>query len=219
LQEVGNHLLYNRLIERERRPVAHMLLMVLWILATPDSLRSVALRFAISKSEVHDHYVLIIGVLRDMTATYITWPNDMERNIIKRNCQRISNFPGIVGIMDGSHVFIKAPREERAAYRNYKFGQSIKVQAVVADSLLVRDVYIGEVCSLHDARVFRRSPLCRSILQRPSCEKKYFEMAMFREFALLLVFRSRELLFLIILIFLDLSPFRKYTRRPTSEDY
>ncbi|XP_052128667.1 putative nuclease HARBI1 [Frankliniella occidentalis] len=134
LQEIGNHLVDNMLMERERRPVAHILLMVL--------------------------------VLRDMKDTYITWPNAEERNTIKRNCQRISNFPGIVGIMDGSHIFIKAPKEERAAYRNYKYGYSIKVQAVVDDSLLVRDAYIGEVVSLHDARVFRRSPLCRSILQR-----------------------------------------------------
>ncbi|KAE8737669.1 hypothetical protein FOCC_FOCC016867 [Frankliniella occidentalis] len=152
LQEIGNHLVDNMLMERERRPVAHILLMVLWILATPDSFRSVALRFGVSKSEVHDHYVLVIRVLRDMKDTYLTWPNAEERNTIKRNCQRISNFPGIVGIMDGSHVFIKAPKEERAAYRNYKFGYSIKVQAVVDDSLLVRDAYIGEVGSLHDAR-------------------------------------------------------------------
>ncbi|XP_052129406.1 uncharacterized protein LOC127750850 [Frankliniella occidentalis] len=155
LQEVGNYLVDNNLLIREKRPVAHKLLMVLWIMATPDSFRSVALRFAVSKSEVHDHYVLIIGVLREMADTYVTWPNEEERNTIKRNCQRISDFPGIV-----------APQEEKAAYRNYKFGYSIKVQAVLDDSLLVRDVYIGEVGSLHDARVFRRSPLCRSILQR-----------------------------------------------------
>ncbi|KAE8740402.1 hypothetical protein FOCC_FOCC014081 [Frankliniella occidentalis] len=79
LQEVGNYLVDNNLLIREKRPVAHKLLMVLWIMATPDSFR---------------------------------------------------------------------------------------IQAVLDDSLLVRDVYIGEVGSLHDARVFRRSPLCRSILQR-----------------------------------------------------
>ncbi|KAE8749575.1 hypothetical protein FOCC_FOCC003563 [Frankliniella occidentalis] len=92
--------------------------------------------------------------------------DEAERYSIKRNCERISNFPGIVGIMDGSHISIIAPIEEKAAYRNYHHGYSIKVQAVVDDRLLVRDAYIGEVGSLHDARVFRRSPLCRNILMR-----------------------------------------------------
>ncbi|XP_052127877.1 uncharacterized protein LOC127750364 [Frankliniella occidentalis] len=166
LQEVGDYLTEEELLIRERRPVAHMLLMVVWIMATPDSFRSVALRFGVSKSEVHDHYVLTIRALREMRGTYITWPNEAKRNSIKANCERISNFPGIVGIMDGSHINIIAPTIEKAAYRNYKFCYSIKVQAVVDHTLLVTDAYIGEVGSLHDARVFRGSPLLRNILRR-----------------------------------------------------
>lgn len=156
---------HNRLI-RERRPLAHILLMVLWIMATPDSFRSVALRFGVYKSELHNHYVYIIEALREMSATYVTWPNRHERNVMKRVCHQISEFPGIVGIMDASHVPILAPIEDRAAHRNYHHGYSIKVQTVVDHNYVVRDAYIGEAGSLHDARVFRRSPLYLNILQR-----------------------------------------------------
>ena len=33
---------------------------------------------------------------------------------------------------------------------------------------MIRDLYVGEAGSLHDARVFRTSPLCRNILYRPA---------------------------------------------------
>ncbi|KAE8741775.1 hypothetical protein FOCC_FOCC012683 [Frankliniella occidentalis] len=68
--------------------------------------------------------------------------------------------------MDGSHVPIIAPIEDKAAFRNYHHQYSIKVQAVVDHKLLVTDIYIGEAGSLHDIRVFRRRPLCRNILSR-----------------------------------------------------
>ncbi|KAK3930999.1 Protein ANTAGONIST OF LIKE HETEROCHROMATIN PROTEIN 1, partial [Frankliniella fusca] len=119
--EVGNDLEDSGLSVREKRPVAHMMLMVLWIMATPDSFRSVALRFAVSKSEVRDHYVLIIKGLKDFAQAYVKWPDQEERDNIIRSCQAISDFPGIVGIMVGYHVSIKGPEEAKAAYTNYKF--------------------------------------------------------------------------------------------------
>lgn len=137
--------------------------MVLWILATPDTFQSVALRFGVYPKEVHNHYVLLIKALRKMGRSYVRWPTENDRRITKGNLQRISGFPGIIGMMDGMHVEIPSPAEDKAAYRNFHHGFSVKVQAVCDDKLLVRDVYIGEAGSLHDSRVFRRSPLCRNL--------------------------------------------------------
>ncbi|KAK3916262.1 Putative nuclease [Frankliniella fusca] len=148
--------------------ISHHLLMVLWILATPDTFRSVALRFGVYPSGVHDAYKYILLALVEMGEQYVTWPNQEERNVIKRRLQRVSDFPGIVGIMDGSHIPITAPHEEKAAYRNYHHGYSVKLQVVCDDRLLVRDMYVGEAGSLHDARVFRRSPVCRRLLENPN---------------------------------------------------
>lgn len=160
---MGNHLIAENRLQRERRPLPHMLLMVLWILATPDTFRSVALRFGLYPSEVHNHYVTIIVALREMSPRFVYWPDAVERREMQRRMERISGIPGICGIMDGRHVPIPAPSEDQASYRNYHHGHSVKIQAVVDDLGLVRDAYIGEAGSLHDSRVFRRSHLCRNL--------------------------------------------------------
>lgn len=163
ITEVGNHLIEKNRLQRERRPLPHLLLMVLWILSTPDSFRSVALRFGVYPSEVHNHYVTIIVALQEMGPRFIYWPEAAHRHEMQRRMERISGIPGICGIMDGRHVPLPAPSEDQVSYRNYHHGHSIKIQAVVDDLGLVRDVYIGEAGSLHDGRVFRRSPLCRNL--------------------------------------------------------
>ncbi|KAE8752340.1 hypothetical protein FOCC_FOCC000812 [Frankliniella occidentalis] len=168
LQDIGNHLIEEQRLKRERRPLSHILLMVLWILATPECFRAVALRYEACPSEVHDAYVYIIEALRELAPRFITWPNQEERVVIKANMRRISDFPGIVGIIDGCNVPISAPVEDKAAYRDYHHQYSIKMQAVCDDKLLLRDLYVGEAGSLHDARVFRRSPLCSNLLEDPN---------------------------------------------------
>lgn len=102
-----------------------------------------------------------------MGGRYIAWPDAAERIRIKTNMERISGFPGCVGMLDGKHITITKPHEEPAAYRNRHHNYSILVQGVCDDNLMIRDLYVGEAGSLHDARVFRRSPLCRNMLYRP----------------------------------------------------
>ncbi|KAK3910182.1 Protein ANTAGONIST OF LIKE HETEROCHROMATIN PROTEIN 1, partial [Frankliniella fusca] len=120
-------------LKRERRYFAHILLMVLWILATPDTFRSVALRFGVCPGKVHEYYAYIIEALRELGQFLIKWPNADQRQRMKASCERRSGFPGVVGIIDVCHVPISAPSEEPAAYRDYKNQYSISVQAVCDD--------------------------------------------------------------------------------------
>lgn len=154
----------NGTIIRERTDFGEILMMVIWILATPDSYRSVALRFGVHPSEVHMHYKYVIKGICQLGPRYIRWPTEAERNRSKTSLFRRTGFPGIVGIMDAKHFSITKPLEDAAAHRNYHHGYSMKVQAVCDENLLVRDIYVGEAGSLHDSRIFRRSPLCRGIL-------------------------------------------------------
>lgn len=164
--DITNHLQDKNVIVElpNGRPFSHQLLMVLWIFATPDSFRSVALRFDSYKSDVHRYYVKIITALREMAPRYIKWPTREERYQIKTHMQGYSEFPGVIGMIDGKHFEISKPLEEPAAYRDHHHRFSIKAQAVCDHTLLIRDLYVGEAGSLHDARVFRRSPLCQSII-------------------------------------------------------
>lgn len=152
-------------MKRERRPLQDILLMVLWLMATPDSFRSVALRFGDHPSTLWYFYAYIIEALRELASTYIKWPDAEERIVIKDYFRRCTDFPGVVGCIDCTHVYVTAPVNDSRQYVNRHHTYSLKTQAVVDHNLLVRQLHVGEVGSMHDQRVFRRSPLCHEILQ------------------------------------------------------
>lgn len=163
LNAVANHLVAENRIQRVRNPLDLSLMMVLWILANPDTFRSTAVHFGVRPGTVHFHYCYIIEALREMAPQYIQWPSAHERAEIKGRFEGYSGFPGIVGCIDGTHCMITAPVNQKALYRNYKHTYSMKASVVCDDNLLIRDMHVGEVGSMHDARVFRRSPLCRQL--------------------------------------------------------
>lgn len=147
-----------------------ILLMVLWLLATPDSFRSVALRFGVNPGTLYYFYSYIIEALRELSTSYITWPTAEERNRISHAFEEASGFPGIIGCIDCTHVYITAPLDDAAQYTNRHHTYSVNTQTVVDHNLLVRSIKVGEVGSMNDKRVFRRSPLYRDILLKPPGE-------------------------------------------------
>lgn len=165
VQTVGNHLYERRILQRHKTDVQDMLLMVLWVLATPDSFRSVALRFGRRPSTLWKFYSYIIMALRELAPRFIAWPTDGERRTIKEAFERATGFPGVIGCIDGTHVNISAPLEDAAHYVNRHDTHSMNVQAVVDHTLLVRHLHVGEVGSMNDSRVFRRSPLLHDLLK------------------------------------------------------
>lgn len=139
--------------------------MVIWIIATPDSFRSVALRFGVRPSTLWYFYSYIIEALREMAPRFITWPDAEERADISAAFLRATGFPSVIGCVDGTHVNITAPVRDRNNFINRHHTYSINVQAVVDNNLLVRDLHVGEPGSMQDRRVFRRSPLYSRLLQ------------------------------------------------------
>lgn len=69
----------------------------------------------------------------------------------------------MLGAIDGCHIEIRAPCKDHTSYINRKGFHSINLQAVCDCNLRFTDVYIGEVGSVHDARVFKRSPRFQTI--------------------------------------------------------
>jgi hypothetical protein len=63
------------------------------------------------------------------------------------------------GLIDGSHVRIDKPGEDPESYINRKKYFSVQLQAVVNEKGKFIDVFIGYPGSVHDARVFRNSPI------------------------------------------------------------
>ncbi|KAK3925322.1 Putative nuclease [Frankliniella fusca] len=153
--------------ERERTSFNDIMLMVIWLLATPDSFRSVALRFGVVPSTLYYFYIYIVEALRELAPRYISWPKEEERIVIKETFQRATGFPGVIGCIDCTHVYITAPVHDAQQYVNRNHKYSINVQAVVDHNLLVLQLHVGEAGSVNDARVFRKSNLHCDLLRRP----------------------------------------------------
>ncbi|XP_052125219.1 uncharacterized protein LOC127749746 [Frankliniella occidentalis] len=165
LETLANYMMDTGRIIRVRNRLDVPLLMTLRILANPDTFRSVALHFGVLPGSVHENYSIIIECLREMAPIYIKWPDAQEREHISSVFEAYSGFPGVVGVIDGTHNVITAPSQQAERYRNRYKTYSFNTMAVCDHNLLIRDLHVGEVGSLHDSRVFRRSPLFRKLLE------------------------------------------------------
>ncbi|XP_052129337.1 uncharacterized protein LOC113207160 [Frankliniella occidentalis] len=163
-------MLDNGKILRVRKRLDHPLLMVLWVLANPDTFRSVALHFGVLPGSLHDHYSALTVCFREMAPLYVKWPDAARRREISAAFEGYSGFPGIAGVIDGTHNNITAPAVQKEKYRNRHHTFSLNTQAVCDNRLLILDFHVGEVGSLHDARVFRRSPLYRTLIENENNE-------------------------------------------------
>lgn len=138
-----------------------MLLIALWIFATPESYRSVARRFGVSRSTAWQCVSRVSLALMELNATdkIISWPNAGRRDVIKAGFQKADNsgFPGTIGAIDGCHIAIPAPKEDSVYYVNRKGIFSILLQGICDHETKFIDCYIGEVGSVHDATMLRRS--------------------------------------------------------------
>lgn len=77
-------------------------------------------------------------------------------------CEEFSRKRGInnvLGAIDSTHIQIVKPAVNSRSYCNRKKFFSINLQVVVDSDMRFTNIYCGEPCSLHDARVFRRSLL------------------------------------------------------------
>ena len=82
-----------------------------------------------------------------------------ERN--KEDFLAIANFPNIVGVIDGTHIRIVAPKEQEEVYVNRKGFHSINVQIVFDASYRILEILAKWPGSVHDARILNSSGLSR----------------------------------------------------------
>lgn len=75
----------------------------------------------------------------------------------------MSNFPGVVGAIDGCHIPISAPTEHPNSYINRKGFHSILLQGICDHRMKFIDVFTGICGSVHDARVWRLSDIQQMI--------------------------------------------------------
>lgn len=134
-------------------------------MATPDSYRSICVKFGVGKATAFRSVRRVTYALHCIAPRFIQWPSEVADNVIDQFA-RVRGFPGVIGAIDGTHIKIRAPLTDSASYINRKGFPSINLQVVCDSRGLFTHCYAGEVGSVHDARVFRNSPVI-GFLERP----------------------------------------------------
>lgn len=89
-----------------------------------------------------------------------------ETEIKKAEFVQIAGFPKVIGVIDGTHVRITAPKEFEAEYVNRKRYHSINTQIVFDARYRILDIVAKWPGSVHDARILNESALNRVLFGR-----------------------------------------------------
>lgn len=112
---------------------------------------------------VHDTCAAIIQALQSQNITFPVG-NDLQ-NVIE-GFEAKWQMVQCAGAIDGCHIPVRPPAMNHTDYYNRKGWYSVKLQAVVDDQYLFRDVMVGWSGSVHDARVMSRSQLYHRVVNK-----------------------------------------------------
>ena len=141
-------------------PLEDRLLMFLWFMASLDKYSAIADRFGTSESTASYAIRNLITFVHDyLLDVVILWPTPQEQQEIKDMYFDLKGFPGVIGMIDGTHIAIKKPSLRGIDYFNRKDYYSIVLQAVAREDLRFTNVFAGFPGKVHDARVLRHSAL------------------------------------------------------------
>lgn len=119
-------------------------------------------RFGISKGTLHFLLSQFSNMFKDhiFLQNLISWPTTEEKlkEISEKFSQR-AGFPNVVGAIDGTYVPFSGPSEHRDSYICRKGFPAMQLQGVCDSQLKFLDVFCAYPVSVHDARVYRNSPL------------------------------------------------------------
>ena len=96
---------------------------------------------------------------------HVKWPNNYKNMTVafEQRC----GFPGVIGVIDGTHIPLVGVGKDRASFINRKGFLNLQLQATCTSDLKFTDLVCGWPGSVHDARVFRCSPLANMLLNLP----------------------------------------------------
>ncbi|KAK3920737.1 Putative nuclease [Frankliniella fusca] len=154
-------------LHRHRTDVGEATLMGLWMIFNKDTFRSAGLNFDYDRKTVHRQCLILLNVLCNVGKKFIKWPCARQRQATELFYRRIVGFPGVAGVIDGTLIPITAPSHQKQRYVDKNHDYSMNVMIVSNHRRIIIDIYIGQPGSVHDTRVFRRSPLAHALFTRP----------------------------------------------------
>lgn len=101
------------------------------VLLTNSSFRSICDRFDVGKATGWRSVKRVVNALINLRNYYIKWPTEEEAMECATFLEEKKGFPGIIGMIDGTHIKIEAPQENHESYINRKGYHSIQLQVVI----------------------------------------------------------------------------------------
>uniref|UniRef100_A0A3Q4HWY2 DDE Tnp4 domain-containing protein n=1 Tax=Neolamprologus brichardi TaxID=32507 RepID=A0A3Q4HWY2_NEOBR len=102
----------------------------------------------------------------NIVTQFVSFPLDARTlHTHKRAFMDIAGFPGVVGVIDGTHVRIIAPSEDEAVFVNRRNFHSINVQIVFNAACKILDIVAKWPGSTRDARMLSESGI-RQLFER-----------------------------------------------------
>lgn len=143
-------------------PPDERLAIALFRLTTNMYFRNIADQFGRGKATCVQATNEVVTAICKLKNRFIRWPRGDELRDIINGFDELSNHPMVAGAVDGSHIPVLAPADQREEYYCHKGFYSINLQAVADFRLRFLNVFTGHAGRAHDARVFSASSICRS---------------------------------------------------------
>ena len=139
--------------------------MVLYYLKDQGSFRMTANTFGVSVASVSVSLRIVCNAINEgMGPKLIHFPTTVEE--IKKASASFEakfGFPQAIGCVDGTHIPIRQPVENPHDYFCYKMKYSLNCQAICDEKGTFSDVEIRWPGSVHDARVYANSRVCKQL--------------------------------------------------------
>ena len=127
-------------------------------LATGDSYQTLANRFRVGVSKVHEIIHEVCDAIWDVLQLLeMAPPTEQDWQRIEKEFYELWNFPNCLGVADGKHVVITAPAKSGSLFFNYKHTFSVNLMALVDAQYRFIFVDIGQYGSNADGPVFQKS--------------------------------------------------------------
>ncbi|KAI5725475.1 hypothetical protein M8J77_015974 [Diaphorina citri] len=107
-----------------------------------------------------DSFCLSLVKMKDKI---IRWPTETEAKEIVEQFRVASNFPGILGAIDGTYIEAKFAKDIGQYYINRKYSKTINVQAICTSKKIFTQITVGSPGSVHDAHVLFDSGITHRI--------------------------------------------------------
>ena len=154
----------------------------LYYMSSTAEYRTIANLFGVSTPFVCLCIRDVCKAIKKLKNDFLKVPKGEDLREVMRLYKEKWGFPSCAGAIDGTHIPIQAPLENRTDYINRKSYHSIVMQALVDSKYLFRDVVIGWPGSVHDARVLSNSELynrgCNEQLFDPIIKESVLGVAM-----------------------------------------